>query len=93
MAQTIEEFIAGGDFQIGARDPKSRIAPVTRNGKPILLCLSAKPELTTPFPVWPSYNGGERISVDFRLTPDLERLAEHIDSVVQKQVAANPGQW
>ena len=31
MAQTIDEFIASGDFQIGAVDPKSRIAPITQN--------------------------------------------------------------
>ena len=49
MAQSIDQFIAGGDFQIGALDSKSRIAPVTRDGKPILINLSAKPELTTPF--------------------------------------------
>ncbi len=86
MAQTIEQLIAGGDFQIGALDSKSRIAPVTRDGKPVLITLSARPELTTPFSPWPSFDGGERCSIDFRITPALERLAEYIDGVVQKQV-------
>ena len=40
MPQSIDQFIAGGDFQIGALDSKSRIAPVTRDGKPILITLS-----------------------------------------------------
>ena len=48
MARTIEQFIASGDIEIGALDSKSRIAPVTQNGKPVLLTLSASPELSTP---------------------------------------------
>ena len=47
MAQTIEQLLAGGDITIGALDSKSRIAPVTRNGKPVLITLSASPTLTT----------------------------------------------
>ena len=66
MAQTVDQFIAGGDFQIGVLDSKSRIAPVTRDGKPVLITLSSKPELTTPFSPWPAYDGGERCSIDFR---------------------------
>ena len=46
MAQTIEQLIAGGDITIGALDSKSRIAPVARNGKPVLITLSATPTMT-----------------------------------------------
>ena len=90
---TIDTLIAGGDFQIGALDSKSRIAPVSRDGKPVLITLSSKPTLTTPFSPWPAYDGGERCSIDFRLTPDLEKLASWIDEVVQRQVQANPTTW
>ena len=93
MPQSIEQFIAGGDFQIGALDSKSRIAPVTRDGKPILITLSAKPELTRPFSPWPSFDGGDRCSLDFRITPELESLANHIDGVIQKQVQSSPTTW
>ena len=93
MARTIEQFIASGDIEIGALDSKSRIAPVTQHGKPVLLTLSASPELSTPFSPWPSYDGGERCSVDFRVTPQLAKLAEHLDAVIQKTVGANPTTW
>ena len=93
MAQSIDTLIAGGDFQIGALDSKSRIAPVTRDGKPVLITLSSKPVLTTPFSPWPAYDGGERCSIDFRLTPELEQLATWIDSVIQKQVQSSPTTW
>ena len=93
MAQSIDQFIAGGEFQIGALDSKSRIAPVTRDGKPILITLADKPELSTPFSPWPSFDGGERCSMDFRITPELERLAAHIDGVLQKQVQSCPTTW
>ena len=93
MAQTIEQFIASGDFLIGALDSKSRIAPISQNGKPVLLTLSATPQLTTPFAPWPSFDGGERISIDLRITDQLQKLAEHIDSVVQKQVQTSPSTW
>ena len=93
MARTIEQFIASGDIEIGALDSKSRIAPVTQNGKPVLLTLSASPELTTPFSPWPSYDGGERCSVDLRMTPQLGDLADHLDEMVQRIVGANPTTW
>jgi hypothetical protein len=94
MAQRIEQLIAGGDFHIGAiQDAKSRIAPVTRDGKPVLITLSATPELTTPFSPWPSFDGGERCSLDLRITPELETLSEWIDECVQRQVAASPATW
>ena len=93
MARTIEQFIASGDIEIGALDSKSRIAPVTQNGKPVLLTLSASPELTTPFSPWPSYDGGERCSVDLRMTPQLGDLADHQDEMVQRIVGANPTTW
>ncbi len=93
MAQSIDQFFAGGDFQSGALDSKSRTAPVTRDGKPILITLAGTPELTTPFNPWPSFDGGERCSIDFRITPALERLAAHIDEVVQRQVQASPTTW
>ena len=93
MAQTIDALIAGGDFQIGALDSKSRIAPVSRDGKPVLITLSSKPTLTTPFSPWPAYDGGERCSIDFRLTPELEKLAGWIDEVVQRQVQSSPTTW
>ena len=93
MAQTIDQFIAGGDFQIGVLDSKSRIAPITRDGKPVLITLAATPELTTPFSPWPAYDGGDRCSIDFRSTPDLERLAAHIDAVVQEHVTLTPCAW
>ena len=94
MAQSIDQAIAGGDFQIGAiQDAKSRIAPITRDGKPVLTTLSAKPELTTPLSPWPSYDGGERCSLDLRLTPELTKLAEWIDECILKQVQANPATW
>mgnify|MGYP003316692775 CR=1 FL=1 len=91
---TIDQFIAGGDFQIGALDSKSRIAPVTRDDKPILIKFADKPELGTPFSPWPPYGGeGERCSIDLRITPELERLAAHIDDVVQAAVTQNPTTW
>ena len=93
MAQTIEQLIAGGDITIGALDSKSRIAPVTRNGKPILITLSATPTLTTPFSPWPSFDGGERCSLDLRITPELEKLAAWIDETVQAQVTVSPQTW
>ena len=58
MPQTNEQLIAGGDITIGALDSKSRIAPVTRNGKPVLITLAATPTLSTPFSPWPSFDGG-----------------------------------
>ena len=58
MAQTIEQLIAGGDITIGALDSKSRIAPVTRDGKPVIITLSSSPSLSTPFSPWPSFDGG-----------------------------------
>ena len=93
MAQTIEQLIAGGDFQIGALDSKSRIAPVTHKGKPVLVTLSTTPELTTPFSPWPSFDGGDRCSIDLRITPELEKLAAYIDEAVQRQVQASPTTW
>ena len=93
MTQTIEQFIANGTIEIGALDSKSRIASVTQNGKPVLLTLSATPELTTPFSPWPSYDGGERCSVDLRMTPQLDKLANHLDELVPEIVGANPTQW
>ena len=93
MAQTIEHFIANGDIEIGALDSKSRVAPVTQNGKPVILTLSATPELSTPFSPWPSYDGGERCSVDLRLTPQLSKLADHLGAMIPKVVGANPTQW
>jgi len=89
----INDFIAAGDFQIGTIDAKSRIAPVTQKGHPVIICLSGRPELQTPFSPWPSYDGGERTSLDLICTPELTRLAEHIDSVILKQVRADPGKW
>ena len=93
MAQTINEFISSGDFEIGTVDAKSRIAPITQNGRSILITLAKTPTLTTPFSPWPSYDGGERTNVDLRVTPDLEKLAGHIDAVVQKIVSRNPSQY
>ena len=75
---SIKGFIAAGDFTISTIDSKSRIAPVTQNGKPVLICLSATPELQTPFSPGPSDDGGERTSLDLICTPELERLAEHL---------------
>ena len=57
MALSIEQVIASGDFQIGSLDSKSRIAPITQNGKPLLII---------PFSPWPSFDGGERISINLR---------------------------
>ena len=62
MAQTIEEFLTQ-DFQIGQVDTKTKIAPVTSNGKPVLITLAKTPTLTTPFSIWPSYDGGERLCI------------------------------
>ena len=90
---SIIDFIASGDFTIGTIDNKSRIAPITQNGKPIHICLASIPNLRTPFSPWPSYDGGERTSLDLVCTPELARLAEHIDSVILKQVKAEPGKW
>ena len=93
MAHTIQEFLSSGNFTIGQVDSKTRIAPVTRDGRPIFITLAKTPTLTTPFSPWPSFDGGERISIDLRSTPELEKLADHIDSVIQKQVQANPSTW
>ena len=90
MAQTIEQLIAGEDIQIGALDSRSRIAPVLRNGKPVIITLRSSPTLSTPFSPWPSFDGGERCSLDLRLTPELEKLAVWIDEAVQAQVTASP---
>ena len=89
----INDFIASGDFAIGTLDSKSRIAPVTLNGMAVTICLSSTPDLRTPFAPWPSYDGGERTSLDLLCTPELERLAEHIDSVILKQVGTDPSKW
>ncbi len=35
MAQTMDEFILAGESSMGAVDPKTRIAPVARDGKPM----------------------------------------------------------
>ena len=59
----------------------------------VTICLSATPDLQTPFSPWPAYDGGERTSLDLICTPELERLAEHIDSVILKQVRADPSKW
>ena len=83
---SIDEFIASGDFTIGTLDSKSRIAPITMSGKPVTIMLSSTPDLRTPFSPWPSYDGGERTSLDLVCTPELSRLADHIDSVIEKQV-------
>ena len=93
MAQTIDEFIASGDFQIGAVDPKSRIAPITQGGRSVFITLAKTPSLTTPFAPWPSYDGGERTNVDLRVTPELEKLAGHLDDVIQSAVSKNPSQY
>ena len=93
MAQTIEQVIASGDIEIGALVSKSRIAPITRDGKPVLITLSAAPDLTTPFNSWPSYDNGERCSIDFRITPELEKLAAWIDESVVAQVTVAPQTW
>ena len=90
---SIDEFIASGDFTIGTMDSKSRIAPITLKGKPVTIMLSCTPELQTPFSPWPSYDGGERTSLDIVCTPELARLAQHIDSVIEKQVTADPTRW
>ena len=89
----IKDFIAAGDFTIGTIDSKSRIAPVTQNGMAVTICLLGTPDLQTPFSPWPSYDGGERTSLDLICTPELQRLAEHIDSVILKEVRADPGGW
>ena len=93
MAQTIDEFIASGDFQIGQVDPKTKIAPITKNGRSVLITLAKTPTLTSPVSPWPSYDGGERTNLDLSITPDLERLAAHIDEVIQQTVGTNPGQF
>ena len=92
MAHTIQEFLSSGDFTIGSVDSKTRIAPVTRDGKPIFITLAKTPTLTTPFSPWPSYDGNERTSLDLRCEDDsdLAKLAERIDEIVQKQVLADP---
>ena len=89
----LNDFIASGDFAIGTLDSKSRIAPVTLNGMTVTICLSSTPDLRTPFAPWPSYDGGERTSLDLVCTEGLERLAEHIDSVILKQVRADTSKW
>ena len=93
MAQTIDQFISAGDFEIGVVDPKSKIAPVTQNGRSVLITLAKTPTLTSPFSPWPSYDGGDRTNLDLRITPDLERLAAHIDECVQQKVLANPSHY
>ena len=90
---SINDFIASGDFTIGTLDSKSRIAPISKNGKPVTIMLSATPELQTPFSPWPSYDGGERTSLDLVCTPELSRPAGHIDAVVKKQVHEDPSKW
>ena len=91
MAQNIDGFFAKGDFQLGALDTKTRIAPITQDGKPVLIKLSTNPELQTPWNVWPSYDGGPRCSCELLLTPALQRLGEHIDDAVLRAVRANAG--
>ena len=91
MAQTIDQFISSGDFQIGTVDPKTRIATVTQNGRSVLITLAKTPTLTTPFAPWPPYDpSSERTNLDLRITPELEKLAEHIDHVIQQTVGENP---
>ena len=62
----IREFLQQS-FEIGANDTKSRIAPVTQNGKPVFIVLSKTPTLQTPWNV-SSFDGGERRSCDLKLT-------------------------
>ena len=78
MAQSIEEFLKAGEGRtIGTVGPKTKIAPVvTREGKPIYITLAKTPTLTTAWLRWPSYDGGERTSLDLRITGELEQLAE-----------------
>ena len=92
MAHTIQEFLSLGDFTIGSVDSKTRIAPVTREGRPIFITLAKTPTLTTPFNCWPSFDGGERTSLDLRCEDDSElaKLAAHIDKIIMKQVLADP---
>ena len=91
MAQTIQEFIQSGEhLEIGTVDPKTKIAPLTRDGKPIYITLAKSPTLGTPFSPYPSYDGGERTSLDLRTPPELEQVAEYIDEIIQRQVLADP---
>ena len=92
MAHTIQEFLNSGNFTIGSVDSKTRIAPVTRDGKPIFITLAKTPTLTAPFSPWPSYDGNERTSLDLRCEDDsdLAKLAAHIDTIIKKQVLADP---
>ena len=90
---TIDNFIAEGNFEIGTLDSKSRIAPITRNDKPVLITLSKEATLRTPFSPWPSYDGGERTSLDLVLTPELGKLADAIDKIIKTTVEADPTKW
>ncbi len=93
MAQTIDQFISS-DFEIGTVDPKTRIAPVTQNGRSVLITLANTPTLTTPFSIWPPFDPcSERTNLDLRITPELEKLAEHIGNAIQKTVGENPQQF
>ena len=61
---------------------KARIANIfDARGKPIKLNLCKEPVLRTPWQV-SSFDGGERCTLDVVLTPELERVADKIDSDV-----------
>ena len=73
---------------IGPNKSGGRSAPITTNGQAVKLTLSKQPVLTTPFA--PSaYDGGVRVSLDIRLTSELEKLADEIDAAVLAHVKKN----
>ena len=90
---SVEEFLKPkfGTLSVGdiSQKGKARIANISdAKGKPIKLVISKEPVLRTPWPV-SSFDGGERCSLDIVLTPELERLADKIDTEVRGFIEKN----
>ena len=68
---------------------KARITNIfDARAKPVKLNLCKEPVLRTPWQV-SSFDGGERCTLDLVLTPELERLADKIDSDVRGFIEKN----
>ena len=93
MTTTLEEFLKPkfGALSVGdiSQKGKARIAPIFDvKGKQIKLFLAKEPVLRTPWQV-SSFDGGERCSLDIRLTPELQQLGTKIDTEVKGFIEKN----
>ena len=94
---SVEEFLKPkfGILSVGDinQKGKARIANIfDARGKPIKLNLCKEPVLRTPWQV-SSFDGGERCTLDLKLTPELERVADKIDSDVRGFIEKNSDRY